>query len=264
MKFAAILGFFGLAAAATVPNDDQQNLQEPESFELEPRADRVARSAGGMLGSVLTDYDKKFTEWNKKILEDHDLYNIRLTQQEKVADVDIYWKQQSKCYFGCHWTYHLYKYKTPDNRTVHVFFAEEFLADSFIQKQSLSDPHVLFTGPDNSDKYPFQKKRGMYKLYFGYTYYEGELTGGEKAGSVFFVQHPLGFGPFQKRFSTSALTQSTLFVMKQAAKKGGKWAAGAIGSAIGGPIGSIAGILVKKAAADAYDRFSGDYLRYIG
>jgi len=251
MRFTAILGLLGFAAAAAVPNSDEglpignPGDDKPVIPDIDTRAERVARSAGGMFGAAISGYDTRFINQNKDILKRHNLYAKTLYRSKKIGDVDIKWKQQKRCFWGCKEKYSLHQYYEYGSKAnVFIYFAP-----------GASAPRSLSTNGYSS---------GGKKLHFGYTYISGKATNGQKVGSVFFVVHPNSWGPFQKRFSTSLITSATLKVMEQASKKGGKWAAASAGAAIGGPVGAVAGVVVQAAAADAYDRFAGDYLRYIG
>jgi len=248
MRFTAILGLLGFAAAAAVPDFDEglpignPGDDKPVIPDIDTRAERVARSAGGVF--TFSGYDTKFIDQSKDILKKHHLYAKTLHSPEYIGESEITWKQQMRCWWSCSEKYTLYKYTTEDGAHVFIYFAPK-----------VSAPSTLSTNG---------YQQGKNKLHFGYTYTSGKATNGETIGSIFFVVHPNSWGPFQKRFSTSLLTGSTLQVIAMAVDKGGAAAGAAAGTAIGGPIGTAVGGAIGFVAGDAVDRFAGDYLRYIG
>lgn len=248
MKFTALLGFLGLAAATAPESDNQlsvfssdyENTSDIDLIRDDARVGRVARAAFG-------GDDTSFTWSNRNLLQTHDFYNKNLVRDEKVAEVKISWKQFSRCWSSCSEMYTLYKYKEQGgnaDRRFFVYFAP-----------GVSAPWSMNTNGYSS---------GSSKLHFGYTYMAGTATNGSKMGLIFFVVHPNSWGPYQKRFATNSLTGAALNVVAMAADKGGAAAGAAIGTALGGPLGTVVGAGVGLLAGDAADRFSGDYLRYIG
>jgi len=112
----------------------------------------------------------------------------------------------------------------------------------------------------------------------------GNLIWNEGGNVIFFVMHPNSWGPYQKRFQTSVVTDYVNKVIGKLATKAGTKLATAMvaavvagataGSVIPGP-GTVAGAAVGLAAAGvpllaakfapiAADVYLGDYLRYIG
>jgi len=218
------------------------------------------------------NYDTEFTTNSKALLEELDMYNIRLKIRDESLNSatfeTITWTQYKRCglFTSCSESYRLVEYYQDGNRN-RIFKV-------FV--------HADTTPPESFQTSGYKKQEGdeLHQLHFGYLW----LTAGDAA--VFFVIHPNEFGPYAHNFKTDTLTEwglNTLTGVNGAVGGGLGTAAGGLvgaqvgaqvgatlgsivpvtGTTIGGIIGAVGGV-IGGAAATLTDDYVGEYLRYIG
>jgi len=205
---------------------------------------------GRALGSLTTsDYDIKFTEENKRILESYHLLNKRMVRDTSVNPTSetLEWTQVSRCFWSCEEEYLLVDYYQDGDKSNPVMKV-------FVAKSELSPPSEFRTS--GYEGY----------LHFGFLYF------GDQNQAVFFVLHPNNWGPYQHRFKTNDFTAFFNDGIGEILASGASAAAGAaVAAAAGAAMGSIvpvAGTIIGGLAGASVgllsDDYFGDYLRYIG
>lgn len=221
LKLMFILLCLGLVKSRTEPNDHRE------------------KRAVGIF--TTGDYNTKFTDENKKILQSYNLVNKRLVRDKSVTPTSesLEWSQISKCLWKCKEEYLLVDYYQDGDKSNPVMKV-------FVAKDELSPP----------DEFSTSGYQGL--LHFGFLYYGGQNQ------AIFFVLHPTSWTPYQHRFKTNSFTSFFNAGIGSVLTKGASAAAGAaIGSIVPGP-GTIIGGLVGAAVGELSDDYFGDYLRYIG
>ncbi|MCP4158397.1 MAG: hypothetical protein GY757_62435 [bacterium] len=199
--------------------------------------------------------DTVFTEENKNLLRQLGLFNVQL---EKTGEPEIFYKiewgqakydlfsNKKEDYLEC-----VYTIKgAPKTSKVKVFFATT----------CGSPPKVINTSGH-------QQKDGT--LHFGYIYHDDK----KDVKAIFFVIHPMAWGPYQKRFRTNTM----LALVDSAINSIGEKAGGKLGAIIGAKVGTlipipivgtvagaVAGYFIGEATTSIVDCMAGDYLRHIG
>lgn len=220
-------------------------------------------------------YDTEFTDENKSLLEDTAggiFYNTTLTNTSgNGISRNIEWGQVLRCgpFNDCKEEYKECDYKLSSPKTK---IEEKLLIKVFIASECGQPPSILNTNGMHM---------GGGKLHFGYVYIR---TGEDQnIASMFFVIHPNSWGPYQKRFLTSGITEvldTFIFIGGQAVGVGtgavGGVATGAIigsifpgvgtvvGGLAGGLIGGVGGAAAGTIVDNVADDLLGQYLRYIG
>ena len=208
----------------------------------------------------LNGCDEEFCDSTRQILINNNLLDVTLVKKEFKGNEDIEWTQASRCWWGCEEEYALYTY------TVEGYPDSEVLVH-LATKESPNAPNTIWTGGQDGE------------LHMGNLIWDNEGS-----SVVFFVMHPNSWGPYQKRFQTSVVTEHVNGVMKRIAQGAGGALATAMvtavvagataGSVVPGP-GTVAGAAIAAAGVAASsiafyfsgiaaDSYLGDYLRYIG
>merc|ERR1712150_218795 len=208
----------------------------------------------GFTSSVYAGFDNYFTSDSKTLLRNNGLYYQTLSRPTFEGRTKIEWQQASRDWgWGSSERYSMYTYKTSANRDVLVFTAP-----------GVNAPSSFSTGGYSS---------GANELHFGYIFGDGENAAtGQKVGAIFFVIHPNSWGPYQKRFATNDAMGLVQNIIGQAGGKAAEMLSSAAGAAVGTAVlpgvGTVVGMAVGAGVGlvttNAVDRFSGQYLRYIG
>lgn len=214
------------------------NLKEAVPCAHTSKDDAYFVETRALCAITLSDYDTKFTDESKEVLQEVDMYNIQLVKDEDLTSTleTIEWQQAWRCgFYKCSEHYRLVDYyQSGDRNSIFKVFIHH----------EITPPKTFHTSGYNG------------KLHFGSMY----TTSGD--GAVFFVIHDNSLGPYVHHFKTDTLIKYV--------HKGLSAAAGAalgsivpgLGTVIGGIVGGIIG--ASGITDSLINECIGEYLRYIG